>query len=105
MDPAPVALADPRQMLPALEHLVCDAIRYTPEGGRVAISTERRETEGSVWATVAVSDTGDVILAEDLPHIFDRFFREEEPRSVRVTVESEGGGGSTFTVWLPLAGH
>jgi PAS domain S-box-containing protein len=125
-EPAPVALADPRQMLPALDYLVGDAIRYTPEGGRVTISTERRETEGSVWATVEVSDTGDVIPAEDLPHIFERFFREGEPRSVRVsdtglrlmivkgivelhsgrvTVESEEGIGSAFTVWLPLASH
>jgi PAS domain S-box-containing protein len=124
MKPAPVALADPKQMLSALNHLVGDAIRYTPEGGQVVVSTGRREAEGCVWAVVAVSDTGEVIPAEDLPHVFERFFREEELRSVRVsetglrlmivkgivelhsgrvTVESGEGMGSTFTIWLPMA--
>jgi signal transduction histidine kinase len=74
---------------------------------------------------MAVSDMGEVIPAEDLPHIFERFFREEEPRSMRisesgirliivkgvvdlhggwVTVESPSSEnvGSTFTIWLPL---
>jgi signal transduction histidine kinase len=125
MEPAPVAPADPKQMLSALNHLVGDAIRYTPEGGQVVVSTGRREAEGCVWAVVAVSDTGEVIPAEDLPHVFERFFREEELRSVRVsetglrlmivkgivelyggrvTVESGEGVGSTFTIWLPMTG-
>jgi two-component system phosphate regulon sensor histidine kinase PhoR len=125
MKPTPVAPADPKQMLSALNHLVGDAIRYTPEGGRVVVSTGRREAEGCIWAVVAVSDTGEVIPAEDLPHVFERFFREEELRSARVsetglrlmivkgivelygghvTVESGEGMGSTFTIWLPMTG-
>jgi len=137
----PVSLVDQEHMMRVLNNLVGDAIRYTPEGGRVMASTGTGEEAGHVWATVAVSDMGEGILEEDLPHIFERFFREEEPRTQRVaetslrlmivkeivelhggrvTVESpsilrrgsgqaalragEKGVGSTFIVWLPLAG-
>jgi signal transduction histidine kinase/putative methionine-R-sulfoxide reductase with GAF domain len=123
-EPGPVALVDARHVAQALSILVEDAIRYTPAGGRVIVSTGETWAEGHVWATVTVSDTGERIPADDLPYIFERFFREEEPRSERVsktglrlmivkgivelqggqvTVESEESVGSTFTVWLPLA--
>ncbi|MDY7076251.1 MAG: PAS domain S-box protein, partial [Chloroflexota bacterium] len=119
MEPAPVALVDPKQMLSVLDYLVGDVIRYTSANGRAVVSTGRRQAEGRIWATVAASDTGGGIPAEDLPHIFERFFREEEPRSVRVsetglrlmivkgivelhggyvTVESGKDTGSTFTI-------
>jgi two-component system phosphate regulon sensor histidine kinase PhoR len=124
VEPGPVASVDPKQMAQVLNILMGDAIRYTPEGGRVVISTGTEEAEEPVWATVTVSDTGKGILVEDLPYVFERFFREEEPHSVRasetglrlmivkgivelhgghVTVESGRGMGSTFTIWLPLA--
>lgn len=123
VDPAPVPLVDPQQMTLVLNNLVGDAIRYTQAGGRVVVSTGQAEVEGRVWATVTVSDTGERIPAEDLLHIFERFFREEEPRSARVfytglrlmilweivalhggwvTVESGEREGTTFTIWLPL---
>jgi PAS domain S-box-containing protein len=123
LEPGPVASVDPKQMAQVLNILMGDAIRYTPEGGRVVISTGTEKAEKPVWATVAVSDTGKGILVEDLPYVFERFFREEEPRSVRaaetglrlmivkgivelhggrVTVKSGEGAGSTFTIWLPL---
>jgi two-component system sensor histidine kinase ResE len=122
-----VSLVDSQQMAQVLSYLVSDAIHYTPEGSRVMVAIGQTEAEGQVWATVAVSDKGDVIPAEDLPYIFERFFREQEPRSMRisetglhliivkgivdlhggrVTVKSpvEENTGSTFTIWLPLAG-
>jgi two-component system sensor histidine kinase/response regulator len=123
-DPAPVLPVDPQQMMMVLNNLLGDAIRYTQAGGQVVVSTGQAEAEGRVWATVAVSDTGERIPAEDLLHIFERFFREEEPRSARVfdtglrlmilreivalhdgrvMVESGEREGTTFTVWLPLA--
>ena len=118
------ALIDPDRMIQVLNNLVGNAIRYTPEGGAVTVCTSRQEAEGRIWATVAVSDTGIGIPRNELPHVFDRFFRGEEPRAMqlpgtglglsivqeivelhggRVTVESEKGSGATFTVWLPIA--
>ena len=91
-------------------------------GGRVAVITGGARGIGG--ATVTVSDTGERIPAEDMLHIFERFFREEEPRSARVfdtglrlmimqeivalhdgwvTVESGDREGAAFTIWLPLA--
>ena len=119
----PVALVDPERMMQVLNNLVENAIYYTPEGGTVVTSTGTREAEGRVWATATVKDTGMGIRAEELPHVFGRFFRGEKPRVMqisgtglglaivkeivelhggRVTVESQEDVGSTFTVWLPL---
>jgi signal transduction histidine kinase len=101
-----------------------DAIRYTPEGGSVIVSTGKQEMEGQIWATISVSDTGDEIPAEDQSYAFERFFREWEPQSQRVsetglrlmivkgivelhhgrvTVENKRDVGPTFSIWLPLA--
>ncbi len=119
-----VALVDPERMMQVLYNLVENAIHYTPEGGKVVVSTGKQEAGGRVWATVTVEDTGMGIPEEELPHIFDRFYRGVEPRAMqisgtglglaiveeivelhggRVTVESEEDVGSTFTVWLPLS--
>ncbi len=121
--PGPVALVDPQHVAQALNVLVENSVLYTPEGGEVIVSTGEQEAEGRVWATATVADTGMGIPEEELPHIFDRFFRGDEPRSMqisgtglglaivkeivglhggRVTVESQVGVGTTFTVWLPL---
>ncbi len=51
----------------------------------MTVSTERKEIDGRTWVTVAVSDTGEEIPAQDLPHLFKRFFREQEPTSARVS--------------------
>jgi len=125
-EPGPVAPVDPEQMMQALNNLVANAIQYTPEGGKVVISTGKGEAEGRAWATLTVADTGIGIPEEELPHIFERFFRGDEPRLMqmpgtglglaiakeivelhggRVTVESQVGKGTTFTVWLPLTDY
>ena len=124
-EPGPVALADTHYMMQVLNNLIVNSIRYTPEGGRVVVSTGKQDAKGRVWATATVTDTGIGIPEEELPHVFERFFRGEGPRLMQVpgtglglaivkeimelhggmvTVESQVKEGTTFTVWLPLTG-
>lgn len=123
-EPGPVALVDSDRMTQVLANVVTNAIQYTPRRGKVVISTGEKEAEGRRWAIVTVKDTGMGIPEEELPHIFERFFRGERPRSMQVsgtglglaivkdivelhgglvTVESNVDVGTTFTIWLPLA--
>jgi two-component system OmpR family sensor kinase len=103
-----------------LLNLVVNALQYTQPGGRVILSL--RIIEDCVHITV--SDNGPGIPPEELPHIFDRFYRVEKSRSRgplggsglglsiaqwiaighdgRIEVASEPGKGTTFSVWLPL---
>jgi signal transduction histidine kinase len=121
---APVSMVDAQRMTQVLDNLINNAIRYTSEGGTVSVSTGEVEAGDRRWATVTVEDTGMGIPEEELPHVFERFFRGEKPRTLqisgtglglaivkeivelhggRVTLESRIDEGSRFTVWLPLA--
>jgi signal transduction histidine kinase len=109
---------DPDRLAQVLTNLISNAIRHTPSGGQVAVNV--RETGDSVLLTVA--DTGSGISAEDLPHVFDRFYRGDRSRSRQgggaglglaiarqlvvahggtIRVASEAGAGTTFTIELP----
>ncbi len=122
-DPDPTAWVDPGRMTQVLNNLVENSIHYTPEGGEVEVSVGMEEAEGRGWAVVTVTDTGMGIPEEDLPHIFERFFRGEKPRQMQISgtglglaiakeivelhggkilVQSQPDRGSTFTVRLPL---
>jgi len=111
-------------MTQVLNNLVKNAVQYMSQGGKVLVSTGEEEADGRAWATVTVTDSGIGIPEQDLPHVFDRFFRGEGERQIqvsgtglglaivkeivelhggRVTVESQVGVGTTFVVWLPLA--
>jgi heavy metal sensor kinase len=100
-------------------NLLDNAIKYTPSPGTVSVSLRR---EGQM-AVVAVKDTGVGIPAENIPFIFERFYRVDKSRSRteggtglglaisrhiaeahggKIEVESQVGTGSTFSVWLPL---
>ena len=103
----------------ALGNLVHNAIKFTPEGGRVTVSVGMEE--GKV--AVAVTDTGIGIPADDLPRVFERFYKVDRARSGGGTglglaiarhvalahggdirVQSTEGRGSTFILTLPAAG-
>jgi two-component system OmpR family sensor kinase len=101
-------------------NLVANAIQYTPQGGEVFLSLEKIGEQ----ARIICRDTGPGIPAEDLPHIFERFYRAEKSRTRKETagfglglsianwiVERHGGRievnsqerkGTTFAIWLPL---
>ena len=111
-------VADPTQLETALGNLLSNAVKFTPGGGTVRVSAEADGTE----AHVAVRDSGPGIPAADLPHVFDRFYQVGEDAGTRLgtgiglalakevvdlhggtlSVESEAGFGSTFTITLPL---
>jgi PAS domain S-box-containing protein len=117
---------DPVRLAQVLANLLGNGAKYTPRGGRVAVTAAREDgAEGDGWACIAVSDNGIGIDAAMLPHIFDLFSQAPDARAMRqggigiglaiarrlvemhggtLTVHSEGlGQGSTFTVRLPLA--
>ncbi|MFF4761238.1 sensor histidine kinase [Streptomyces sp. NPDC001292] len=112
--------ADPVRMRQALGNLVSNALRHTPDGGTVAL-TVRRDGDDVVFT---VADTGSGIAQEDLPHVFERFWRAEKSRSRRtggsglglsivrhllaahdgtVVAASEPGAGAVFILRLPGA--
>jgi signal transduction histidine kinase len=118
-DDAPVIDGDPHRLRQVVENLVSNAIKFTPPGGSVTISTSG---DGEV-AEVAVSDTGIGIPPEDRGRLFERLFRaaEAERRHIQgtglgltivkaivdahggtITVDSEVGKGATFRVRLPV---
>jgi len=78
------ARADPDHLAQVLANLLQNAVRYTPEGGRIAVSALRRDTD----VLVSVSNSGPGIPADDLPHVFERFYRVEKSRD-----RAMGGAG------------
>jgi two-component system, OmpR family, sensor histidine kinase BaeS len=117
-DPSlPLIQADADLAGQALRNLLDNARCYAPEGAEVAVTM----TPHGTTVRVAVSNTGGRISAEDLPHIFERFYRGEKSRSretggvgiglalVREIARAHGGqagaesGGSGTTVWFTLA--
>ncbi|MFG3421841.1 sensor histidine kinase [Micromonospora sp. NPDC048063] len=117
----PVAVhADPDRLRQVVGNLVTNALRATAAGGSVRLVASRTDTQ----AVVQVVDTGSGIAADALPHVFDRFWRADAARGRRtggsglglaitrqivtdhqgtITVASEVGVGTTFTIALPLA--
>ena len=113
-------LGDRDRLKQVLLNLVANAVQYSPAGGIVSLGLKK----DSANAQLIVKDTGPGIPAEDLPHIFERFYRAERSRkrtgssgfglglsiadwivrqhSGKIEVASEEGKGTTFTVNLPL---
>lgn len=78
---------DPKRTGQILAVLLDNAVRYTPPGGRIAVKS-RLLRDG--WTETSVTDTGPGIAPEQLPRVFDRFYRAEAART-----RGEGGGGGT----------
>ncbi|MDQ0768335.1 signal transduction histidine kinase [Pseudarthrobacter defluvii] len=120
--PSPLwAYADPLRIVQVLDNLVSNAIKYSPDGGRVSISAQADRQ----WVKLSVTDTGMGMTGEDAAKAFNRFFRAESAQKAaipgaglglsitRMIIERHGGSivcesgegqGSTFTVSLPAEG-
>ena len=81
-DSLPGVLADSQRIAQVLTNLLGNALRYTPQDGHVNVRLSTQDE----WVLVTVSDTGPGISEQDLPHVFDRFYRADKSRS------REGGG-------------
>ncbi|MFZ1395822.1 MAG: ATP-binding protein [Candidatus Promineifilaceae bacterium] len=114
--------ADADRIQQALTNLVANGIRHTPEGGRVRVTAVREQTT----IHLSVIDSGPGIPPDDLPNVFDRFWRGDKSRSRhsggsglglaivkqivelhhgRVSVLSPSGSGAVFTISLPVVGE
>ncbi len=120
LDGVKEVVGDPQHLNRVFVNLLSNAVKYTPEGGSIRISLKR---DGKS-IVIAVSDTGCGISSEDLPKLFQEFYRANDPinQQVRgtglglalakriveahrgqISVTSEKGKGSVFTVTFPLA--
>ncbi|MBK9710528.1 MAG: HAMP domain-containing histidine kinase [Kouleothrix sp.] len=137
-DELPPIDADPQRLAQVLGNLISNALRYTAEGGAITLGARRMKAEGGrVNASIAplqliphpssfilfeVIDTGQGIAAEDVPHIFDRFYRADRSRTRgsggaglglaiakqivaahggAIWAESQEGRGTTISIALP----
>ena len=119
----PLVLADSVRVQQVLTNLVHNAIKFTPNG-RITISAQVNHKKARGQVTISVADTGTGIANEDLPRIFERFYKSDRARTRsqggtglglaiarhiverhngRIWVQSKEGKGSTFYFSLPIA--
>jgi PAS domain S-box-containing protein len=115
---------DEQAISQAIANLLTNAMNYTPRGGKVTAATLKENINGDTWVGFRIQDTGDGIDAQDLPHLFERFYRGKAGHNSgapgtglglaivkqvvdlhqgRIEVENcTGEKGAVFTIWLPL---
>jgi signal transduction histidine kinase len=115
----PMVQVDPERMIQVFDNLILNAIRYSPESGVIEISASLTGNR----VCFQVRDSGSGISPEDLPYIFDRFYKGDKSRHQdgesglglaivksiveahhgKICVESQSGSGSTFSILLPVS--
>lgn len=119
-DRLPLCNVDSHRISQVLHNLLNNALSHTPKGGAITVRARQRDNQ----VEVSVADTGEGIPSEDLPYIFERFYRVDKSRSRatggsglgltiarrlveahggRIEVQSELGKGSCFTFTLPVS--
>jgi signal transduction histidine kinase len=113
---------DPEKTNRALTNVLSNAVKYSPEGGSILVTTQSGELRGEPAVGVRVTDHGIGMSPEQLARIFERFYRADPSGSIpgtglgmslvkeivelqggRVDIASTPGRGTTVTLWLPLA--
>ncbi len=108
---------DPGRIRQVLENLIANALRYTPRGGTISVQCSMKSGP-SKSAEICVSDTGSGIPYEDLPRVFNRFYKSRDSRGTglglaiaknlvaahggEISAESELGKGTTIRFTLPM---
>ncbi|WP_426997650.1 ATP-binding protein [Pseudarthrobacter sp. N5] len=120
----PLIIADEVQLEQVFTNLVSNAIKFTPSGGRITVtSVQETVPDGAPHVTVRVADTGVGIPGDEIPHLFTRFYRASNAGAVpgsglglaiahdvvnrhrgHMRVHSEMGAGTAITVSFPVAG-
>jgi len=119
----PKTAVDVDRMSQVFYNILVNAIRYSPDQGRIEVATVLTEAEKRQWMLVSVTDSGPGVAPEDMPYLFDHFYRGDKSRDrksggsglglaiVKQLVENHGGkvavnstlgAGSVFQVLLPL---
>lgn len=122
-DDSPLLLVNPHQIRQVVTNLLANAIAYTPAKGKVCVSYTAISWQESPAVCLRVQNDGPPIAAEELPNLFDRFYRGENARAARergtglglsickqiveqhdgtITVDSNEREGTAVTVYLPL---
>ena len=92
-------MGDVDRLKQLLLNLISNAIKYTPDGGTVDLSLSKKNG----WAYLRIADTGVGIPAEDLPYIFDRFYRVDKARARSQLGQGGAGLGLAIAKWIAQA--